>query len=159
MHEERARAAFRPQSPNRIIHMVATMFTIDSFTSQSYSINYDLSLSDLQPSMFVIILTRQFYFYSIQLLNPYHSLVCVILKTHANEHLIITLFNLWLKKIFSQVTREISFNGFRLDEFVPEKTSAFVSQQDLHIPEMTVREILDYSARFQGVGIRAGKVI
>ncbi|ONK61392.1 uncharacterized protein A4U43_C08F29430 [Asparagus officinalis] len=54
-----------------------------------------------------------------------------------------------------KVTGEISYNGFRLEEFVPEKTAAYVSQYDLHIPEMTVREILDFSARFQGVGSRA----
>nr|XP_029118044.1 pleiotropic drug resistance protein 3 [Elaeis guineensis] len=50
---------------------------------------------------------------------------------------------------------EVSYNGFGLEEFVPEKTSAYISQYDLHIPEMTVRETLDFSARFQGVGSRA----
>ncbi|XP_072974963.1 ABC transporter G family member 41-like isoform X2 [Typha angustifolia] len=54
-----------------------------------------------------------------------------------------------------KVTGEVQYNGFRLDEFVPEKTSAYISQYDLHIPEMTVRETLDFSARFQGVGSRA----
>lgn len=52
---------------------------------------------------------------------------------------------------------EISYNGLRLEEFVPQKTSAYVSQYDLHIPEMTVRETLDFSACCQGVGSRAGK--
>ncbi|XP_044483311.1 pleiotropic drug resistance protein 3-like isoform X2 [Mangifera indica] len=42
-----------------------------------------------------------------------------------------------------------------LDEFVPQKTSAYISQEDLHIAEMTVREILDFSAQCQGVGSRA----
>ncbi|KAJ3709078.1 hypothetical protein LUZ61_012783 [Rhynchospora tenuis] len=56
---------------------------------------------------------------------------------------------------YLKVNGEISYNGYKLDEFVPEKTSAYISQYDLHIPEMTVREILDYSARFQGVGNRA----
>uniref|UniRef100_A0A0D9XVZ9 ABC transporter domain-containing protein n=1 Tax=Leersia perrieri TaxID=77586 RepID=A0A0D9XVZ9_9ORYZ len=37
----------------------------------------------------------------------------------------------------------------------PEKTSAYISQYDLHVPEMTVRETLDFSARFQGVGTRS----
>ena len=60
--------------------------------------------------------------------------------------------------LLTQVMGEISYNGFRLEEFVPEKTAAYVSQHDLHIPEMTVRETLDFSARFQGVGSRAGKV-
>ncbi|XP_072976814.1 pleiotropic drug resistance protein 3-like isoform X2 [Typha angustifolia] len=54
-----------------------------------------------------------------------------------------------------KVTGEVQYNGFRLDEFIPEKTSAYISQYDLHIPEMTVRETLDFSARFQGVGSRA----
>lgn len=45
-----------------------------------------------------------------------------------------------------------------LNTFVPDKTSAYISQYDLHIPEMTVRETLDFSARFQGVGTRAGSV-
>ncbi|KAG8093343.1 hypothetical protein GUJ93_ZPchr0012g19387 [Zizania palustris] len=53
------------------------------------------------------------------------------------------------------VTGEIEYNGVKLDEFVPEKTSAYVSQYNLHVPEMTVRETLDFSARFQGVGSRA----
>ncbi|KAJ3681311.1 hypothetical protein LUZ60_015800 [Juncus effusus] len=54
-----------------------------------------------------------------------------------------------------KVSGEISYNGYKLSEFVPEKTSAYISQYDLHIPEMTVREVLDFSARFQGVGSRA----
>ncbi|XP_009765624.1 pleiotropic drug resistance protein 3 [Nicotiana sylvestris] len=54
-----------------------------------------------------------------------------------------------------KVSGEISYNGYKLEEFVPQKTSAYVSQNDLHIPEMTVRETLDYSSRFQGVGSRA----
>ncbi|XP_073108812.1 pleiotropic drug resistance protein 3-like [Elaeis guineensis] len=54
-----------------------------------------------------------------------------------------------------QVTGEVLYNGFKLEEFVPEKTSAYISQYDLHMPEMTVRETLDFSSRFQGVGCRA----
>ncbi|KAF9592637.1 hypothetical protein IFM89_016294 [Coptis chinensis] len=54
-----------------------------------------------------------------------------------------------------KVTGEISYNGYTLEEFVPQKTSAYISQYDLHIPEMTVRETLDFSACFQGVGSRA----
>jgi ABC-type multidrug transport system ATPase subunit len=46
-----------------------------------------------------------------------------------------------------------------LDEFVPQKSSAYISQYDLHIPEMTVRETIDFSARCQGVGSRAGKFL
>ncbi|XP_027333871.1 pleiotropic drug resistance protein 3-like isoform X5 [Abrus precatorius] len=54
-----------------------------------------------------------------------------------------------------KVSGEISYNGYKLDEFVPQKTSAYISQYDLHIPEMTVRETIDFSARCQGVGSRA----
>ncbi|RWR95173.1 pleiotropic drug resistance protein 3-like protein isoform X1 [Cinnamomum micranthum f. kanehirae] len=53
-----------------------------------------------------------------------------------------------------KLSGEISYNGYRLNEFVPQKTSAYISQNDLHIPEMTVRETLDFSARCQGVGSR-----
>ncbi|KAK9281909.1 hypothetical protein L1049_004817 [Liquidambar formosana] len=48
----------------------------------------------------------------------------------------------------------ITYNGHRLDEFVPQKTSAYISQNDVHIGEMTVKETLDFSARCQGVGSR-----
>ncbi|CAM8923252.1 unnamed protein product [Rhodiola kirilowii] len=54
-----------------------------------------------------------------------------------------------------KVTGEITYNGYTLEEFVPQKTSAYISQNDLHIPEMTVRETIDFSARCQGVGSRA----
>ncbi|KAJ7973218.1 Pleiotropic drug resistance ABC transporter [Quillaja saponaria] len=54
-----------------------------------------------------------------------------------------------------KVTGEVSYNGYKFGEFVPQKTSAYISQYDVHIPEMTVREILDFSARCQGVGSQA----
>ncbi|KAL3714536.1 hypothetical protein ACJRO7_006451 [Eucalyptus globulus] len=54
-----------------------------------------------------------------------------------------------------KVKGEISYNGYKLNEFVPQKTSAYISQYDLHISEMTVRETLDFSGRCQGVGGRA----
>ncbi|XP_061351458.1 pleiotropic drug resistance protein 3-like isoform X2 [Gastrolobium bilobum] len=54
-----------------------------------------------------------------------------------------------------KVQGDISYNGHMLQEFIPQKSSAYVSQSDLHIPEMTVRETLDFSARCQGVGTRA----
>jgi len=55
-----------------------------------------------------------------------------------------------------QVRGEISYNGYKLNEFVPRKTSAYISQNDVHIGEMTVKETLDFSARCQGVGTRYG---
>ncbi|XP_071901429.1 ABC transporter G family member 29-like [Coffea arabica] len=48
----------------------------------------------------------------------------------------------------------ISYNGHGLNEFVPQKTSAYISQTDVHVGEMTVKETLDFSARCQGVGSR-----
>lgn len=60
---------------------------------------------------------------------------------------------------YLQLTGEISYNEYRLNEFVPQKTSAYISQYDLHIPEMTVRETLDFSARCQGVGTKHGNFV
>ncbi|KAK8637952.1 hypothetical protein V6N13_136401 [Hibiscus sabdariffa] len=53
------------------------------------------------------------------------------------------------------VTGEVSYNGYKLEEFVPQKTCAYISQNDFHVSEMTVRETLDFSAHCQGVGSRA----
>lgn len=49
---------------------------------------------------------------------------------------------------------EITYNGYGLNEFVPQKTAAYISQNDIHVGEMTVKETLDFSARCQGVGAR-----
>eukprot|EP00897_Mesotaenium_endlicherianum_P001115 jgi/Mesen1/11003/ME000098S10398 len=54
-----------------------------------------------------------------------------------------------------RATGAVTYNGHGLDEFVPVRTSAYVSQNDNHIGEMTVRETLDFSARVQGPGYRA----
>ncbi|PIA64722.1 hypothetical protein AQUCO_00100293v1, partial [Aquilegia coerulea] len=53
-----------------------------------------------------------------------------------------------------KVNGEVTYNGHKLTEFVPQKTSVYISQNDVHIPEMTVKETLDFSARCQGVGAR-----
>ncbi|XP_073302587.1 ABC transporter G family member 29-like [Primulina huaijiensis] len=53
-----------------------------------------------------------------------------------------------------KVSGGITYNGHEFKEFVPQKTSAYVSQNDIHVAEMTVAEILDFSARCQGVGSR-----
>ncbi|XP_008445474.2 ABC transporter G family member 29-like isoform X1 [Cucumis melo] len=53
-----------------------------------------------------------------------------------------------------KVKGEITYNGNKLNEFVSQKTSAYISQNDVHIGEMTVKETLDFSARCQGVGTR-----
>uniref|UniRef100_A0A2K2B8V3 ABC transporter domain-containing protein n=2 Tax=Populus trichocarpa TaxID=3694 RepID=A0A2K2B8V3_POPTR len=46
----------------------------------------------------------------------------------------------------------VTYNGHEMNEFIPQRTAAYVSQHDLHIGEMTVRETLEFSARCQGVG-------
>lgn len=53
----------------------------------------------------------------------------------------------------------ITYNGHGLKEFVPQRTSAYVSQQDWHIAEMTVKETMDFSACCQGVGSKYGKAL
>ncbi|KAK1259793.1 putative pleiotropic drug resistance protein 7 [Acorus gramineus] len=53
-----------------------------------------------------------------------------------------------------QVLGKMTYNGHGMDEFVPQRTSAYIGQHDVHIGEMTVRETLAFSARCQGVGTR-----
>nr|QVT92293.1 ABC transporter [Salvia miltiorrhiza] len=53
-----------------------------------------------------------------------------------------------------QVSGRVTYNGHGMEEFIPQKTAAYISQHDLHIGEMTVRETLAFSARCQGVGSR-----
>ncbi|KAF0898593.1 hypothetical protein E2562_008178 [Oryza meyeriana var. granulata] len=52
------------------------------------------------------------------------------------------------------VSGKVTYNGHGMNEFVPQRTAAYISQHDLHIGEMTVRETLAFSARCQGVGTR-----
>ncbi|KAL4597775.1 hypothetical protein ACB092_11G013400 [Castanea dentata] len=44
----------------------------------------------------------------------------------------------------------ITYNGHKLDDFYVQRTSAYISQTDNHIAELTVRETLDFAARCQG---------
>ncbi|KAJ9698671.1 hypothetical protein PVL29_007638 [Vitis rotundifolia] len=44
----------------------------------------------------------------------------------------------------------ITYNGHTLNEFCIQRTSAYTSQTDNHIAELTVRETLDFAARCQG---------
>nr|XP_025702899.1 ABC transporter G family member 35-like [Arachis hypogaea] len=53
-----------------------------------------------------------------------------------------------------KVEGEVTYNGYKTKEFVPRKTSAYISQNDVHLGEMTVKETFDFSARCQGVGTR-----
>ncbi|KAJ0689374.1 putative ABC-type sulfate transporter [Helianthus annuus] len=54
-----------------------------------------------------------------------------------------------------KISGDVSYNGYKLEEFVPQRTAVYISQNDLHISEMTVRETLDFSSRCQGTGSRA----
>lgn len=47
-------------------------------------------------------------------------------------------------------TGSITYNGEKLDQFYVKRTSAYISQTDNHIAELTVRETLDFAARWQG---------
>ncbi|KAK9861391.1 hypothetical protein WJX84_002559, partial [Apatococcus fuscideae] len=51
---------------------------------------------------------------------------------------------------------KITYNGETFDRFVPQRTASYVDQVDNHIAELTVRETLDFAARCQGVGHKAG---
>ncbi|CAM0943176.1 unnamed protein product [Alopecurus aequalis] len=53
-----------------------------------------------------------------------------------------------------KVSGSITYCGHTFSEFYPERTSAYVSQHDLHYAEMTVRETLDFSRRCLGIGAR-----
>ncbi|KAF6170627.1 hypothetical protein GIB67_020189 [Kingdonia uniflora] len=53
-----------------------------------------------------------------------------------------------------RVSGKITYCGHELNEFVPQRTCAYISQHDLHYGEMTVRENLDFSGRCLGVGTR-----
>ncbi|WVZ69772.1 hypothetical protein U9M48_018507 [Paspalum notatum var. saurae] len=50
----------------------------------------------------------------------------------------------------------VTYNGHTMDEFVPQRCAAYVSQEDVHLAEMTVRETFSFSARCQGTGARQG---
>ena len=44
----------------------------------------------------------------------------------------------------------MTYNGHGVDEFCVQRTSAYISQSDNHLAELTVRETLDFAARCQG---------
>ncbi|CAN6452443.1 unnamed protein product [Victoria cruziana] len=58
-----------------------------------------------------------------------------------------------------RVAGKITYNGYELREFVPQRTGAYISQHDVHNAEMTVRETLDFSGRCQGVGPRYNMLV
>nr|GEX61824.1 pleiotropic drug resistance protein 2-like [Tanacetum cinerariifolium] len=53
-----------------------------------------------------------------------------------------------------RVTGKVTYCGHEMNEFVPQRTCAYISQHDLHHGEMTVRETMDFSGRCLGIGTR-----
>ncbi|KAG5562937.1 hypothetical protein RHGRI_005615 [Rhododendron griersonianum] len=53
-----------------------------------------------------------------------------------------------------RLSGKVTYCGHELNEFVPQRTCAYISQLDLHYGGMTVRETLDLSGRCFGVGKR-----
>jgi ABC-type multidrug transport system ATPase subunit len=53
-------------------------------------------------------------------------------------------------KLDGHVSGTVTYNGHEMHEFVPQRTSAFVSQSDLHLGQLSVRETLEFSARCHG---------
>ncbi|KAK7243373.1 hypothetical protein RIF29_38167 [Crotalaria pallida] len=51
-----------------------------------------------------------------------------------------------------KLSGKVTYNGHELHEFESSRTSAYISQYDVHLPLLTVRETLAFSARCQGVG-------
>nr|QVT92343.1 ABC transporter [Salvia miltiorrhiza] len=52
----------------------------------------------------------------------------------------------------NKVSGHVTYNGHGMKEFVAQRSAAYISQHDVHLGEMTVRETLAFSARCQGVG-------
>ena len=55
-----------------------------------------------------------------------------------------------------QVKGNITYNGRGFSEFVPVRTASYVTQYDVHMAELTVRETLDFARRCNGAGMRKG---
>ena len=60
-------------------------------------------------------------------------------------------------RVLIQITGSITYNGTALADFLPQRTAAYIEQTDLHLPELTVRETMDFAARVQGTGHKAGR--
>lgn len=46
-----------------------------------------------------------------------------------------------------------------MENLRPQEHAAYISQYNFHVPEMTVRETIDFSARCQGVESRKGNLL
>ncbi|KAI5071149.1 hypothetical protein GOP47_0013400 [Adiantum capillus-veneris] len=53
-----------------------------------------------------------------------------------------------------RVSGNITSNGHKMTQFVPQRTSAYISQHDTQYGMMTMRETLNFSGRCRGVGTR-----
>jgi ABC-type multidrug transport system ATPase subunit len=51
-----------------------------------------------------------------------------------------------------QMSGDVTYNGYKFDEFVIQKTAGYTNQNDLHVAAMIVRETLEFSAKSQDVG-------
>ncbi|XLT03850.1 hypothetical protein HN51_042599 [Arachis hypogaea] len=40
-----------------------------------------------------------------------------------------------------QVSGKVTYNGHEMNEFVPQRTAAYISQNDVHIGEMTILDL------------------
>jgi ABC-type multidrug transport system ATPase subunit len=49
------------------------------------------------------------------------------------------------------------YNGHEMNSSTPHYLRAYVSQYDLHHPEMTVRETIDFSSQMLGTSNQFGK--
>jgi ribosomal protein S9 len=58
---------------------------------------------------------------------------------------------------FLKTSGKVTYNGHEMHEFVPQRTAAYISQQDLQLGELTVRETFDFSSQCQGVGPASGE--
>lgn len=65
--------------------------------------------------------------------------------------------SLFLKALAGQLdndlkmhAEELTYNGVEFSKFYPQRTSAYIAQNDLHYPELTVQETLDFSGQVQG---------
>lgn len=57
-----------------------------------------------------------------------------------------------------KATGTITYNGHTMNEFEARRSAAYVSQHDVHMGELTVRETVKFSAKCQGIGHRYGKI-
>ncbi|KAI4376163.1 hypothetical protein MLD38_013953 [Melastoma candidum] len=73
-------------------------------------------------------------------------------EAHVGSRALPTIYNFTINLF--EFSGRVTYNGHGMKEFVPERTSAYISQYDLHLGELTVRETLAFSARCQGVGPR-----